>query len=65
MGPVTVLEVVLRGPGGGEVYVAAANSADDRWGADSTPTSPEVPLTLAQLRPIAADPAWTSWSPPA
>ena len=64
-GGVTVLEVVLRGPGDGLVYVAASNSADDKWGADSTVASDTVPLTLDQLTSIASDDVWTTWEPPA
>ena len=64
-GAVTVLEVVLRGPRDGVVYVAASNSADHKWGEGSSAASGQVPLTLAQLQRIAADPAWTSWQPPA
>jgi len=65
MGSVTVLEVVLRGPGDGLVYVAASNSADDKWGEGSSVAAEHVPLTLAQVREIATDPVWTSWGPPA
>jgi len=61
MGLITVVDVTLRAPDGGEVYVSAANSADDKWGPDSVPAGTEVPLTAAQLRTLAADPAWTSW----
>jgi hypothetical protein len=62
-GAVTVLEVVLRGPDDGLVYVAASNSADVKWGVNSRVASTRVPLTLTELRAIAADPAWTSWRP--
>jgi hypothetical protein len=63
-GGVTVLEVVLRGPDGGLVYVAASNSADDKWGAGSAIASGTVPLTMEQLEAIAASPVWTDWEPP-
>jgi hypothetical protein len=64
-GGVTVHEVVLVGPGGGLVYVAASNSADDKWGAGSSIASDTVPLTLGQLTAIASDSAWTTWEPAA
>jgi hypothetical protein len=63
MGDVTVLEEVLRGPGGGLVYVAATNSDDDKWGADSTIASDTVPLTIEQVDAIASAEAWTTWEP--
>ncbi len=58
-GQITVREVVLRRDDGGVVYVAASNSADDKWGAGSTVTSGQVPFTLAELQDIARDSRWT------
>jgi hypothetical protein len=62
-GAVTVTAVVLRGHDDGLVYIAASNSADDKWGANSSVASNRVPLTLTELRAIAVDPGWTSWPP--
>ncbi len=60
-GGVITREVVLRQADGGLVYVAASNSADDKWGEGSTIAAQHVPLTIAQLRTIATDPSWTAW----
>ncbi|MBF4767095.1 hypothetical protein ISU10_04870 [Nocardioides agariphilus] len=62
-GEVTVIEVVLRGPGGGLVYVAVSNSADDKWGMGSTVASRNPPLSLEQVTDIATSSAWTDWRP--
>jgi hypothetical protein len=60
MGRVVVHQAVVVGPGGGTVYVAAANATDQRWSADSPIDGPEPPLTVAQVLALAEDPAWTS-----
>jgi hypothetical protein len=64
-GDLVVLAVVRNTPDGGRVYVAVANSIDDKWGEDSAlvPGALGPPLTQAQLARIAGDPAWTSWQP--
>ena len=49
--------------GVGFVYVAVANTTDDKWGPGSA-TSGEAPaLTGAELLDIATAPTWTDWSP--
>ena len=48
---------------GGTVSIDASNSTDDKWGLGSSTTADEPPLTLRQLREIAADPVWTSYRP--
>ncbi len=62
-GPVSVREVVLLREDGGVVYVAASNSADDKWGAASTPASDQVPFTMAELVDVAGDATWTTYQP--
>ena len=62
-GPIKVREVVLRQDDGGVVYVAASNSADDKWGAGSAAASDQVPLTLTELLDIAGYPQWTTYEP--
>jgi len=61
---VTVYEVVVKTDNGGLVYLATANSNDDKWGAGSTVTTDEPPLTLARMRTIVEDRTWTDWTPP-
>ena len=43
--------------------IDASNSTDDKWGLGSATTADAPPLTLEQLRDIAADPVWTSYRP--
>ena len=62
-GPITVREAVLLQPGGGVVYVAASNSADDKWGPGSTPASDDVPFTSRDLLDIASYRQWTTYVP--
>jgi hypothetical protein len=60
---VTILEVVVKVAYGGLVYLATSNSSDDKWGAGSTVTADETPLSMAELRAIVEDPTWTAWTP--
>jgi hypothetical protein len=62
-GDVAVLSATVRMTDGGTMSIDASNSTDDKWGLGSTTTADEPPLTLAQLREIAADPVWTSYRP--
>lgn len=57
-GGVVVLEVTRFTPDGALVYLAASNSSDDKWGRGSATDGEQPPVTLAQLRRIAEDPAW-------
>jgi len=57
-GGVVVLEVTRLTPDGALVYVAASNSSDDKWGADSSTDRETPPVTLSQLRRIATATAW-------
>jgi hypothetical protein len=62
-GRITIREVVLRQDDGGLVYVAASNSADDKWGGSSVPASEQVPLSMAELLDIAGHRQWTTYEP--
>ena len=62
-GEVVLLSATLRMTDGGTVSIDASNSTDDKWGLGSSTTADEPPLTLEQLREIAADPVWTSYRP--
>lgn len=57
-------EVAMMRAEGGVFFAATANSTDDKWGFDSTVSSDEPPLTLAELRAIAESDTWTDWAPP-
>ena len=63
LGTVVLLTATLRTTDGGTVSIDACNSTDDKWGLGSSTTADEPPLTLEQLREIAADPVWTSYRP--
>ena len=63
LGDVVLLTATMRMTDGGTVTIDASNSTDDKWGSESATTADEPPLTLAQLRDIAADPVWTSYRP--
>ena len=63
LGEVVLLSATLRMTDGGTVSIDASNSTDDKWGFGSSTTADKPPLTLAQLREIAADPVWTSYRP--
>ena len=58
-----VLSATVRMTDGGTMSIDASNSTDDKWGLGSATTADEPPLTLEQLRAIAADPVWTSYRP--
>lgn len=62
-GDLVVEEVAMVRDGGAVFYAATANSTDDKWGPDSTVSSDEPPLTLAELRAIAESDTWTDWAP--
>lgn len=62
-GAVVVLEVTHLLPDGGLVYTGASNSSDDKWGAESSTDRTLPAVTAAELREIAADPAWQDWTP--
>ena len=63
LGDVVLLSATMRMTDGGTVSIDASNSTDDKWGLGSSTTADEPPLTLEQLREIAADPVWTSYRP--
>jgi hypothetical protein len=60
---VVLLSATIRMTDGGTMSIDASNSTDDKWGLGSATTADEPPLTLEQLRAIAADPVWTSYRP--
>jgi hypothetical protein len=60
MGATTVYETVLRGPGGGGIYVAATNATDTKWGPASPVGGSLPPLTVDQVFEVAQSDAWTS-----
>ncbi|GEP39774.1 hypothetical protein NPS01_34370 [Nocardioides psychrotolerans] len=60
IGEITILEVTLRGPDGGLVYLATTDTVDDKWGFTSPASADAPPLTVLELARIAQDPAWTS-----
>jgi hypothetical protein len=62
-GTITFYEVSLLGPDGGRIYMSAWNANDGKPGPDTEQSAPVPPLTLDQLRALALDPAWTSYSP--
>lgn len=62
-GEVRSLTLDLATADGGVVMVSVANSLDEKWPEGATPSADKVPLTLAQLRSIARNPAWTSYQP--
>jgi hypothetical protein len=65
---ITTGAVVVRGAtvhaGKGFVYVATANSTDDKWGAGSGTSTAEPLLSLDEVEAIARADAWAAWSPP-
>jgi hypothetical protein len=63
-GDLVVREVAVARADGGVVYVATANSTDDKWGWGSSTSAPAPPLTPADLRVIAESDTWTDWEPP-
>lgn len=63
-GVVVTREVSLAGPDGAELYAAASNSSDEKWGIGSSTDATAPALTIAQLRTLIADPAWVDWTPP-
>lgn len=60
MGATTVYETVLRGPGGGGIYVAATNATDTKWGPASPVGGSLPPLTVDQVFEVAQSDAWTT-----
>jgi hypothetical protein len=56
-GDVVTNEVSLR-RNGGIVYAAAANTIDDKWGADSPASAAQPPLTLDQLEDLVRNDTW-------
>ncbi|WP_122816947.1 hypothetical protein [Nocardioides pantholopis] len=50
-----------RRVGDGQIYVAVANSTERKWGPPASAGPPA--LRPSQVAAIAADPAWTSWTP--
>ncbi|MDQ4055545.1 MAG: hypothetical protein M3237_23030 [Actinomycetota bacterium] len=61
-GGTTYHEVALLGPDGGGLYFYVADATGEKPGYEA-PTAEAPPLTLAQLRTLAEDPAWTSYRP--
>ncbi|WP_067434306.1 hypothetical protein [Nocardioides jensenii] len=57
------LSVTLVTPDDGTVMIDVANTLSDKWPDGATATSPDVALSLAQLRAIAENPVWTSYQP--
>ena len=62
-GGVRALSLDLLTADGGVVMISVANTLADKWPTGTTPSAEEVPLDLATLRAIAADPVWTSYVP--
>lgn len=58
---VTYVEV-RRWVGRISTYFAVANSVERKWGPPASAAA--APLTLAELRTIAASPTWQDWTPP-
>ena len=56
-GEVTTLEDVLR-RNGGTVYVATANTLDDKWGRTSPASAEQPPLTPGQLEDLVRNDTW-------
>ncbi len=63
LGELVLLSATVRMTDGGTMTIDASNSTDDKWGLGSAPTADQPPLTLEELREIAADPVWTSYRP--
>jgi hypothetical protein len=63
-GVVVTREVRIVGPDGAELYAAASNSSDDKWGIGSSTDTAAPALTIAQLRDLISDPTWLDWTPP-
>jgi hypothetical protein len=55
-------DVTLLGPDGGALYFYVADSTGEKPGYEP-PTADAPPLTPDQLRSLAEDPAWTSYTP--
>ena len=55
-------DVALLGPDGGALYFFVADSTGEKPGYEA-PTADTPPLTPDQLRSLAEDPAWTSYTP--
>jgi hypothetical protein len=55
-------EVALLGPEGGALYFYVADSTGEKPGYEA-PTADTPPLTPDQLRSLAVDPVWTSYTP--
>jgi hypothetical protein len=64
-GVIVTREVTVIGPDGAELYAAASNSSDDKWGLGSSTDTTAPALTIAQLRDLISDPTWLDWAPPA
>lgn len=58
----TYREAVVREPDGGRVYVYVADSSGEKPGYEA-PSASAPPLDADQLRALAQDPVWTSWTP--
>ncbi len=58
----TYREAVVREPDGGRVYVYVADSTGEKPGYEAS-TASAPPLDADQLRELARDPVWTSWTP--
>jgi hypothetical protein len=56
-GGVVMNQVSLR-RNGGIVYAAAANTIDDKWGAESPASAAQPPLTLDQLEDLVRNDTW-------
>jgi hypothetical protein len=63
-GVVVTREVTIVGPDGAELYVAASNSSDEKWGIGSSTDTTAPALTIAELHALISDPTWLDWTPP-
>jgi hypothetical protein len=64
-GVVVTREVTIVGPEGAQLYAAASNSSDEKWGVGSSTDTTAPALTVAQLRDLISDPTWLDWTPSA
>ncbi|MFC6288263.1 hypothetical protein ACFP3Q_09275 [Nocardioides sp. GCM10027113] len=58
VGEITILSAEVLAPDGGMVYVATANTLDDKWGEASTPWGPEPPVGMDDLLVVAESASW-------
>lgn len=62
-GSLTLHEAYVLNSAGGLVYVATANTVDDKWGEDSPASADRTMLTADEVLAIARAATWTTWKP--